>query len=394
MPQIKQFNPAQAFTQGRQNALSLQSQEQAVARERQAAPVRNQLGQLKLEGAQRGAAQQEQQLGQQEQGQRAKTMNQVARAMLSLPEEQWASASEKLNVMLEEGGYPPLVPENLTAKKFNEVIAVTQGFMDDPQSLSKLTTGQRDFASKTDGLSKEDIVKARRIDLGLDPRATGSAPKTVDVGGVPHIFDPIKQTLVPASVGGKDVTAETVGDSKKTIAERKEFGKKTGASRAKAIDDGFEKITKINAAIGNMDRAMALLDKGAGVGAIEKFAPSYKASSVELDSVVEAMALDVIGAVTFGALSEGELALAKRVALPTGLDTPALKQHLIDRKAAQTKLRDYFDEQIQFLDQGGSIAGFLRQKKRESQSKGEGQIMIDAQGNRARVFADGTFEEL
>ena len=76
------------------------------------------------------------------------------------------------------------------------------------------------------------------------------------------------------------------------------------------------------------------------------------------------MALDVIGSVTFGALSKGELDLAKEVALPTGLNTPQLIEYLQRRKVAQEKLREYFNEQVQFLDQGGTIAGFLREKER------------------------------
>ena len=83
------------------------------------------------------------------------------------------------------------------------------------------------------------------------------------------------------------------------------------------------------------------------------------------------MALDVVGATTFGALSEGELRLAKDVALPTGLDTAELKDYLTRKKAAQIKLRDYYNEQIQHLDQGGTIASFLRSKERESQQTTE-----------------------
>jgi hypothetical protein len=98
---------------------------------------------------------------------------------------------------------------------------------------------------------------------------------------------------------------------------------------------------------------------------VEKLWPSIKAASVELDNIQSSMALDVVGAVTFGALSKGELDLAKAVALPTGLDTPELIDWLSRRKVAQEKLRAYYNEQVQFLDQGGTIAGFLRKKESE-----------------------------
>lgn len=190
MAQINQFNPAQAFTQGRQNALSLQSQEQSIAREREAAPVRNQLAQLKLEGAQRGAAQQETQFNQKQAMMRAKAINQSARAMLGLDPSQRAQAFPSVEAFLEEVGVPAgtFDVNEATNENLQQIIAQSQGLMDDPQAISRLTTGQRDFASNTEGLSQKDIAKARRIKLGLDPRAVGSAVQTItDKGNVEDV---------------------------------------------------------------------------------------------------------------------------------------------------------------------------------------------------------------
>ncbi len=205
-----------------------------------------------------------------------------------------------------------------------------------------LTAEQREFAGLTKGLSEEQKQQARMIKLGLTPRAVGSSMQTIAANDL----------------------ADLVGDAEATVAERKTFGEKTGASRSKAIDDGFERITKIDAGIGNIDRAIDALQGGAKTGAIQSMVPSMRAASVELANIQKSMALDVIGAVTFGALSKGELDLAKEVALPTGLDEPQLLEHLQKRKAAQLKLRDYFRQQIEFLDKGGSVAGFLRQQER------------------------------
>jgi hypothetical protein len=41
------------------------------------------------------------------------------------------------------------------------------------------TTGQRDFDSSTQGFSEEDRIKARRIELGLDPRASLSSQERI-----------------------------------------------------------------------------------------------------------------------------------------------------------------------------------------------------------------------
>jgi hypothetical protein len=54
--------------------------------------------------------------------------------------------------------------------------------------LLGLTANQREFAELTQGMSQDDITKARRIKLGLDPRAVGSAIQTVtDLGTVKEV---------------------------------------------------------------------------------------------------------------------------------------------------------------------------------------------------------------
>ncbi len=224
--------------------------------------------------------------------------------------------------------------------------ALNAGFVQAGMTKSLETSaGQREFESLTKGLTPEEKETARRVKLGLAPRAIGSAAQTI------------------ADLG----TAEKVGESQATIKQRAKFGELTGASRAKRIDSGFARIEKIGSNIRNLDRAIKAVEAGAGTGAIESRFPSIRAASVELDQIQGELALDVVGAVTFGALSKGELDLAKKIALPTGLDGPQLIQHLRDRQAAQIKLRDYFQEQIDFLDRGGSIAGFLREMGRQNQ---------------------------
>lgn len=168
--------------------------------------------------------------------------------------------------------------------------------------------------------------------------------------------------------------SEVVGDSQGIIEERKKFGQKTGESRAKAIDDGFERIQGIDTNIRNIDRAVEALNQGASTGAIEsRFFPTIREATAKLEQVQRELGLDIVGAVTFGALSEGELDLALQTALPTNLEPEALKQFLQEKKESQTKLREYFQNQIDFLDQGGTIAGFLRQQRRQKESgQGDG----------------------
>ena len=220
--------------------------------------------------------------------------------------------------------------------------------------------------------------------FGAGDKAGSLPAETVGFNDLIKDFTPKQQKLakqVKAGIKGRAVSnaelsaiqSGEIDSYSKWKVEQKQaekFAELSGSSRAKRIDKGFETITKIDGAVRNIDRAIAALDKGAGVGVFEKMWPSIAAASVELDNIRGSMALDVVGATTFGALSKGELDLAKDVALPTGLDTDQLKEYLVKKKVAQQKLRDYYNEQIQFLDQGGTVAGFLRSKEKGQAQQG------------------------
>jgi len=212
------------------------------------------------------------------------------------------------------------------------------------------------------GLDEEELASAARIQLGIDPRAVGSGEQTVAQNAE---------------------LKELVAQMRETLAERSKFAERTGASRATAIDKGFASIGNINKNIRNIDRAITALEGGASTGAIEsRFFPSIRESSVILDQIQGELALDVVGSVTFGALSKGELDLARSTALPTSLQPPELMQFLREKKAAQEKLRGYYDSQIQHLDQGGSIASFLQQQREVPEPSAGGDVLrFDAQGN-------------
>jgi len=202
--------------------------------------------------------------------------------------------------------------------------------------------GQLEFEALIADMTPEQQNTAKLVKAGLKGRAMSNAELSAIESG--------------------DI--KSYSDWKAQMKQAQKFAEMTGSSRAKAIDRGFNSIVKIDTGIRNIDRAVEAVKSGAGVGAVEKLWPSIKSSSVELDNIRGQMALDVVGATTFGALSKGELDLAKDIALPTGLDSDELVDYLTRKKAAQEKLRAYYNEQIQFLDQGGTIAGFLRMKER------------------------------
>ena len=89
-----------------------------------------------------------------------------------------------------------------------------------------------------------------------------------------------------------------------------------------------------------------------------------------METVKNELGLDVVGSVTFAALSQGELSLALNTALPTNLTEDALVDW-IDRKiAAQRKLQDYLYAQAIYLSDGDKTIGdWLRSQKAEQEER-------------------------
>lgn len=133
----------------------------------------------------------------------------------------------------------------------------------------------------------------------------------------------------------------------------------------------FEKLGAVNQNLANIDAAIAAIDSGAETGPIYKMLPSVTAASVELDNIRNRMGLDVIGSVTFGALSKGELDLALDTALPTGLEPPQLREWLVNKKTAQQKLARHLNEAAIYLGTPGNTpASWAKMQKAKMDANG------------------------
>lgn len=189
-----------------------------------------------------------------------------------------------------------------------------------------------------------------------------AAQKSVDIGGVPHTYDPVKGGYYPAKVEGqeKEVTAATVGESKAEIAKTVQAAK----DAQKISTESFASLRRTRKALVNYDDAIAALESGAKSGVIESRFPSIRQSSVALANAQNRMGLDVIGDVTFGALSKGELDLALTTAIPTGMNEDDLKQWLIDKRRATQVYSDHLEDATIFLSEpGNTIADWVKQNK-------------------------------
>jgi hypothetical protein len=136
--------------------------------------------------------------------------------------------------------------------------------------------------------------------------------------------------------------------------------------------EAFQNILNSRTNIANLREAKRLiLEEGANTGFIVDNFPSWKDSTIALDNVKNRLGLDVVGSVTFGALSASELDLALNTALPTNKTEEGLVDW-IDRKiVAQEKLQDYLYEQATFLADGDKTVGDWLRKQKADQEESE-----------------------
>lgn len=378
---LQAFNPVGAFQGARRNALAIQQQQQAIDAEEMARPRRNALSDLQIAGASKGntltdlkltAAQnqaarqsvvedmQDTQFDQGQALQRAGLMHQVTRALRGLPVAQRPAAMATLAPEMEKFGIPEVPVEKLTDESLDVGIAATGG----------MANVLRDQSRK--------LQSSKILDDGSTVMNFSNGDRVVT--------DPSGNV-----VSGADA-ARTVKDAQKFGADlqgERSRERKLATSGVDLGNEMFAKIEPLRTSIRNIDRAMQALKDGAETGPIAAMLPSTKRATVELDNVRKRMGLDVIGATTFGALSESELNFALDSALPTSLDEEDLIRWLTLQKTAQEQMLRYTESAAQYLLSGGKIQDFVKEqaimRKLAEAPEENGVIMEDAQGNRALV---------
>jgi len=109
------------------------------------------------------------------------------------------------------------------------------------------------------------------------------------------------------------------------------------------------------------------IDKGAKSGFVSNFFPTLWAVTAELDVLKAELGLDVISSVTFGALSERELALAMSTAVPDKLHPDELRAWAINKHAAMQKLYVEINKKMTRLSNAKGYSEFLAAEAKQAQ---------------------------
>jgi hypothetical protein len=148
--------------------------------------------------------------------------------------------------------------------------------------------------------------------------------------------------------------------------------------------DSYNTLGKVRLNIGNLEAAIAAVDAGADTGVVESQFPDWRASSIELRNIQRQLGLDVIGSVTFGALSAEELKLALETALPLNLQPAELKDWLQRKREAQLAMASELEKATMFFSGGGTLGEYVRLQQRRQVPSGAQNPM----GNRAAVLSE------
>jgi len=153
---MAQFNPLASFAGGKSSALGIKAQEQGLARESAAAPIRNQLGQLDvqksqlgLDRAKTGIEREGQEFDQSQALRRITLLNQGARAIGATDPSQWDQAIPQVVKFLGEQGIDAQeLAQGVTPESLGSFITQTDELIRDPRKMQQATTSlQKNLAA-------------------------------------------------------------------------------------------------------------------------------------------------------------------------------------------------------------------------------------------------------
>lgn len=269
-------------------------------------------------------------------------------------------------------------------------LAREQGLIRDPSR--DLTAQQREFAGLTEGFTPEETEQARRIRLGLDPRAVGSAAQTLAA-------QPAQVVETVAETQAKIEGAKTGAKEEAKLIKRFKLEPQVESAVTQAVASAKNTIEKQgearsnNTALQVYDTAMGGLVEALGgttTGPVAGFLPAVTTNQQIAQGAIAAMApvlKQMFRGAGEGTFTDKDQELLLQM-VPTRRDTPGARESkirnidaIVRAKLGQTPVQQ---------EQAPQTAPV----QEEPHARQDGQIMIDANGNRAMVFPDGTFEEL
>tara|TARA_E500000081_G_scaffold67167_1_gene69160 strand:+ start:2577 stop:4055 length:1479 start_codon:yes stop_codon:yes gene_type:complete len=178
-----------------------------------------------------------------------------------------------------------------------------------------------------------------------------------------RITDPVKaQEYIEAAKAGQIEydkkrnlgKSEGTQEGKLNFTSAIEQAKGFAAKKVKWVDEVRDQYTNIDNTVLRYEQALDLVvNQGASSGRIAALLPTVSAQTQLLETVGKELGLDVIGSVTFGALSAPELKLALDLGLPSErLGPTELAEWLTSRIEAKKKAARALKDTAEYLSRG------------------------------------------
>lgn len=361
------MDPLTAFISGQRGALDVQQQRENLAQSQ----MQNQ--QMGLEGQQ-----QQMQFGLQ----KAQLLGNAIDAVARLPQPQRIGVVNQLRPELQRFGIalPEMTEDQLTDQALQGYKASVAGFIQNPQQMQ--TAAIQDIEGKAKALVGAMNPETKK------PFTLEEARQAIVLRGEGIV--PRAGMSAQERIAQDQVLTQQVAESQKQIKTAEELGKGAAKLTSETITKSTDKIDKIGANLINIDRAISALDRGGKTGAFEQRLPAIDEATRELRVLQNQFGLDLLGSVTLGAISEAELELALKTGLDLGQDEESLKNQLIQKREAQRKLIDYLDEQVQFLDGGGTVPEWRAFIKGRAQSGQQSSQPSQPAAQQQKTFTSST----
>lgn len=203
---------------------------------------------------------------------------------------------------------------------------------------------------------------------------------TVMSDGTPRVVSPTGEVLSGQAAADAVRAARDYGvENQRAINHGRQSGRLTAdvelggeaqgvkdlaSATVKAGMDAWESYGKIQTNLSNLDEAISALDNGAQSGMVYNMLPNVTEASASLQNAMDRMGLDIIGMVTFGALSEGEMRLAMETAVPRNLAPAELRDWLTRKRDAQAKAAEALADAAQYMTTpGNTINGWIARNR-------------------------------
>ena len=238
-----------------------------------------------------------------------------------------------LQEMADKGIVPQSTIANVDPSMLSTPFSVTQdrGVVTGIEPFS-LTGRGTQAAYKTEATS-ETFPNGFKMQQFQDGRTVYMVPGEDEAGNLTVERIEITQNSSPEDLA-KVAQARRIAEEDQTRRNVQETRRVDNAEFiAKKFESAVADLDSLGSQLVNLKAAKAALDDGADSGVLRQYMPSFESATSQLRTAANKLGLDIVGSVTFGALSAGELNLALTTALDLSLP-PAQLREVVDAKVA------------------------------------------------------------